>query len=496
MPRTVKIHPSRKQKVISALERNGFLTQGDLAAHLGIALSTVSNFINSKPISISKFEEICDALGLDKREITQPLGQGGDTVVFEQFAPPEGFFAYDNAWVGREELVSKLSEKVRGSCRLLLILGLTGIGKTALAERLAVELQDWLQGDWKKRFKRANFDNEVKSTDFASVAARWLEEWGEKVPPEDKKPERLLDRLVKHLRDNRVLVLVDSLETLLKRDQENRWGDFADDWWEKFFESILSAESCQSRLIITSQDLPVKLKNIASRYPNFWHRRILYGLEESEQLALFETTGLDVSLDSPDKPLLMRMGKAYKGHPLVLRVIIGEIVNEPFHGNVQAYWNDEREKTREKIEEVEKALAEVEQGKILGEKDEWELHKLTREVRDQVNERRLEAAFERLQKQVKDAYILICAASVYRAPVQEEGWLMQLVNLVKRLEHQQCSQERQERALEELCNRFLAEESVNHNNKRILGQHNLFRSVALEHNKKLLQSLKNEVKSA
>jgi Cdc6-like AAA superfamily ATPase len=52
--------------------------------------------------------------------------------------------AYDDAWVGREQLVAELSQKLRGQCRLLLILGLTGIGKTALAEKLVVQLQDWL----------------------------------------------------------------------------------------------------------------------------------------------------------------------------------------------------------------------------------------------------------------------------------------------------------------------------------------------------------------
>jgi hypothetical protein len=41
--------------------------------------------------------------------------------------------------------------------------GITGIGKTALAERLAVELQDWFSGDWKNKFKRANFDYEDKA---------------------------------------------------------------------------------------------------------------------------------------------------------------------------------------------------------------------------------------------------------------------------------------------------------------------------------------------
>jgi AAA domain len=487
MPRSVKIHPDRKQQVLSAMERKGFHVQGELSTHLGIALSTLNNFINSKPVYISKFDEICEALGLDKREMTQSLNLNGDTLP-EESTSLQGFFSYDDSWVGREPLVAELSEKLRGSCRLLLILGLTGIGKTALAEKMAVELQDWFGEDWKNKLRRANFDNEDKSTDFVSVAARWLEEWGERLSPEEKKPENLLYRLGKHLRENRILVLIDSLERLLTGNESDGWGDFADEWWQKFFLSLLSAESCQSRLIITSQDLPVTL--LDSRYQNFCYRKILDGLTEPEQIALFEITGLDASEDSSDLPLLLRIGKVYKGHPLVLRVIIGEILSEPFNGDVQAYWNDDRENTSQKIEEVEKALEEAERGKTLGERDEWKLHLLTRNVREQVNKNRLQNSFKRLSQDVKDAYILICAASVYRAPEKEEYWLQHLVHWLKRLEQQECNQARQVRAIEELENRFLVEVSFNHNKKRVLGQHNLIRSVAIEHRNQLLQSLK------
>jgi DNA polymerase III delta prime subunit len=449
------------------------------------SVATLKRFRRGLPIQQDVFIAICEAVGIQNwEEIVDDSPQA------QTDSRPE-FSQYDDAWVGRDQLVADLSEKLRGTYRLLILVGITGIGKTALAERLAVELQDWFLGDWKNKFKRANFDYEDKATDFASVAARWLEEWGERLSPEEKKPERLLYRLVKYLRENQVLVLIDSLERLLIGNEEDSWGDFADEWWQKFFMSLLSAESCQSRLIVTSQDLPVKL--VDSRYKNFWHRQVLYGLNELEQVALFETTGLDTTDDSPNKLLLLRIGKAYKGHPLVLRVIIGEILSEPFNGNVWAYWND----VSSKIEEVEKALAEAEADarKVVGADDDWQLHKLTRKVRLEVNQQRLKSVFDRLENQVRDAYILICATSVYRAPVQQEGWLMQLTNLVKRLENQACSEERKEKALEELCNRYLAEESVNPNNRRVLGQHNLVRSVALTHHKKLLQSLKTEAKS-
>ncbi|KYC34656.1 hypothetical protein WA1_50535 [Scytonema hofmannii PCC 7110] len=448
------------------------------------SVATLKRFRRRIPIDRDVFVAICKAVGINNWEVIVD-----DTPMLQADSRPD-FFSYDDAWVGREQLVNELSTKLRGSCRLLLILGLTGIGKTALAEKLAVEMQDWFGENWKNRFKRANFDYQEKSTEFASVAKQWLEEWGERILPEEHKPELLLQRLVAYLRQHQVLVLIDSLERLLTENKEEGWGDFADEWWEKFFLSLLSVESCQSRLIITSQDRPVKLVN--DRWRNFWHQVVLYGLTESEQAALFKTTGLDVSDDSLNQPLLIRIGRAYKGHPLVLRVIIGEIWSEPFNGDVQAYWNDERENTRQKIEDVEKALAEAEQGKTLGDKDEWELHKLTRQVREKVNKQRLQIAFQRLARDVKDAYILLCAASVYRAPEKEEFWLKHLVYWLKRLEKQDCAKNRQDRALEELGNRFLVEESLNHNKKRVLGQHNLIRSLAIEHRNLLLKSLKTD----
>ncbi|BAY87983.1 hypothetical protein NIES267_75250 (plasmid) [Calothrix parasitica NIES-267] len=410
--------------------------------------------------------------------VNQQTNKSSDTSS-KQPTFPVDFYAYEpSSWVGREELLQKLSEKIGGSCRLLLIVGITGIGKTALSERLAsVELVNWLEGDWKNRFKRENFDYEGKATDFASVATEWLEEWGEKVPTGDNKSELLLQKLTEHLCNNQVLVLIDSLERLLTGNQQDGWGDFADEWWRKFFLSLLSAKSCKSRLIITSQDLPVVL--IDSRYSISWYRQELYGLEESEQEAFFKKTGLDVSSDPVNKSFLLRIGKAYMGHPLVLKVIAGEI-NQTFDKNVEAYWND----YGDKIKQIERILAEAERGNTLGKKDSLQLHNLTYQLQNQVN-KRLEAAFSRLQKDVPDAYLLICVASVYRTPEQKEAWLMQLEGLVDG----ECSKERQEKALNELMNRFFVEISVNHNNKRLLGQHNLIRSLALAHYEQILKEL-------
>jgi DNA-binding Xre family transcriptional regulator len=472
MPRSVKIHPDRKQQVISAIERNGFLTQGDLAANLGIVLSTVSNFINSKSVYISTFEQICEKLNLDKREILKPINSDSDTSP-EDSTSPQGFYVYDNAWVGREKLVAELSQKLRGSCRLLLILGLTGIGKTALAERLAVQLQDWFSGDWKNKLRRANFDYENKATDFARVASRWLEEWGERLSAEDKKPEQLLQRLVKRLRENRYLILIDSVEYLLTGNEEEGWGDFADEWWGKFFVSLLAESSCQSRFILTSQDLPTKFEAECDRYKNLWYCQLLKGLEVPEQVALFQKAELDGDLELPDSPLRV-IGEVYDGHPLALLTIAGEIKGS-YGGKVRAYWKN----NNRYIEEVKEAIDEARnQGIVQGDEDRWQLASYTKVLRWKVKER-IEKTFERLKHDVYDAYFLLCTASVYRGEVQESWWM-------SHLEYRGYSNEQQKSAIQTLRERYLVEDGgIDDEDERLVGQHNLIRSVAISHRLKL-----------
>ena len=382
------------------------------------------------------------------------------------------FFAYDDAWVGRDSLIRELSDRICGNCRLLILVGITGIGKTALGERLAVEVADWFENDW-SHYHQENFDDEQQTSDFASVAARWLEKWGELITPDDRKdPQRLLYRLIKHLRENRYLIQMDSLENILQGNEEEGWNDFKDEWWLNFFDSYLKAESCESCFILTSQDLPGQIEEVGTRSQNFWHCQLLSGLEKPEQIAFFEKTELDVSPNSTSRAYLERIGSAYEGHPLALRVIAGEIKNKPFQGNVLAYWN----KYGSEVEEVEKAIAEAQEGNSVGADDKWQLDRFTKTLRRNVRSR-LNKTFKRLQEDAKWAYIMLCETSVYRCAVPEDFWL-------SHLEDWDRNEDEQRTALDALRDRYLLEELVN-DDQCLLRQHNLIRSVSLEHLKKL-----------
>jgi hypothetical protein len=346
--------------------------------------------------------------------------------------------------------------------------GITGIGKTALGERLAVEVADWFENDW-SHYHQENFDDEQQTSDFASVAARWLEKWGELITPDERKdPQRLLYRLIKHLRENRYLIQMDSLENILQGNEEEGWSDFKDEWWLKFFDSYLKAASCESCFILTSQDLPGQIEEVGTRSQNFWYCQLLSGLEKPEQIALFEKTELDVDPNSSSRSYLERIGSAYEGHPLALRVIAGEIKNKPFEGNVLAYWN----KYGNEVEEVEKAIAEAQEGKSAGVDDKWQLDRFTKTLRRRVRYR-LEKTFARLKEDAKWAYILLCETSVYRCPVPEDFWL-------SHLEDWERDEEEQRAALDMLRDRYLVEELIDEN-QFLMRQHNLIRSVSIEH---------------
>ena len=118
MARSTCVHPDWKSEISPALERNGFLTQGALAANLLMALSTVNNFCRGIKVSVSKFEEICDALDLEPSQISRPLNAKTVSLEEKSAHPLENdaapiatqFFAYDAFWVGRESLVADLSK--------------------------------------------------------------------------------------------------------------------------------------------------------------------------------------------------------------------------------------------------------------------------------------------------------------------------------------------------------------------------------------------------
>jgi DNA-binding Xre family transcriptional regulator len=421
-----------------------------------VSMGTLKRFWRrSKKIQRENFDNICKAVDLDPDEICEP---GVDINLSMEME----IAVLDEEWVGRESLITDLVTKLQKSHRIVLLLGITGIGKTSLAESLVIRLR----GNWNEL--RENCENQARPKDFATIITGWLTTWGDRVSPDARNnPDRLLTQVVNKLCSGKYLLLIDSLEYLLATESNDIWGDFADRWWGSFFHSLLSAPTCNSRIILTSQDFPVQLARECARYPNLWHREVLTGLIATEQINLFTKLGFAKDLATEDSRLML-IGSIYDGHPLALRIIAGEI-RASWQSNVRAYW---RENGRY-IEEVQTALkAAREEGKVEGSEDRWQLASYTVQLRRFV-QTRINITFDRLKTQLSIAYELICIASIYRCEVPEFFWM-------DNLELEGYDLEQQQLAMTALRDRFLVEDAgFNEADERMVSQHNLIRSIAI-----------------
>jgi hypothetical protein len=230
-------------------------------------------------------------------------------------------------------------------------------------------------------------------------------------------------------------------------------------------------------LIVTTQDIPASLVEIGGRYPNFWHCQPLLGLAAEEQKVLFANIG--VPLTPSYKTLIARIGQVYGGHPLALRTIAGEVIQD-FQGDLSIYWQH----YGAEIEDVEIALAEASAGKMSSSTDAWTLDRHSMAMRRQVKSR-LEQTFTRLAKNAPRAYMLLCAASIYRCPVKQSWWL-------RHLQHRGAEEEEPQSAFVALRERYLVEWVIDSEQGVLVGQHNLVRSVALSHRERLSEEASHE----
>lgn len=153
MPRSLKIDQGFIGTVKLALKRQGFLSQRALSEELDLALSTVSNFLNGKPIDRAIFEEICLKLALDWKEIalvTEEPPRSNENLFAEcpAITAAETYQDWGEApdsitFYGRADELTLLKRwVVQDRCRLVLILGMGGTGKTALSVKLLEQIGD------------------------------------------------------------------------------------------------------------------------------------------------------------------------------------------------------------------------------------------------------------------------------------------------------------------------------------------------------------------
>ena len=358
------------------------------------------------------------------------------------------------ALVGREPLVNALTRKLQGNCRVLMLVGITGIGKSSLAIRLGLEparVQNW------SVLELIRFDTNRYT--FEQFARQLL---GEQTPLEPElghNPQKLVIDLVTHLQTYPCLLILDMVEAIL---EVGAGGEFhyRDPLFAQFFDRFTQVEPMPSRLILTSQDqLPVIAEG---RYKEQSHLEWLKGLDPEEALELFGVWQVEPQTDE-EHEYLQRITRVYEGHPLALQVIAGEIRESPYNSDIQAYWHDYGEE-----------IVTIEQQKqasdLRSTADSVTLANYSINLTDLVK-CRVEKTLTRLRVSSPLAYVLLCMGATYRCSVERIAWLVLMVDSPR---------EAQIIAFQTLQRRFLLE--TDSQTGRVLYRlHSLIRSIALQH---------------
>ncbi len=118
------------------------LTQRSIAERLEISRSSVSKFINCRPVALNTFIRLCQELGLDWNGASQPEREWNDNIESFKFkqenfkANPGGQISPQEI-VGREELIESLWDRLRQQS--LIFSGERRIGKSSILKKMTAE---------------------------------------------------------------------------------------------------------------------------------------------------------------------------------------------------------------------------------------------------------------------------------------------------------------------------------------------------------------------
>ena len=243
MPRSLRVAPKYLENTKSALLRNGFARQQDLAEYLGISRDTVSRFFNGRRVGYLNFYEICHRLELNLEYIAADFGTTESSAIDSLQTSSLCNLPHRNysQLIGREEKIQELLKYISPNYRqhMTIVQGIGGIGKTSLVIEAAYRC-------WEAKQNKNNFDpnipifdaiiftsakdtdllpygfisrpiKEVTLQDIFRTIAQVLNEQAISQASNEKKIEMVYESLKKQ----QTLLIIDNMETIKGRERDD-----------------------------------------------------------------------------------------------------------------------------------------------------------------------------------------------------------------------------------------------------------------------------------
>ncbi|NEQ70389.1 MAG: NACHT domain-containing protein [Symploca sp. SIO2D2] len=278
--------------------------------------ATLRRFWRGERIQKEAFIGICQAVGVSNWEAITQSAESLITNVPELNSP---LIDWNEApdiehFYGRTQELNQLEQwMTTDNCQLVVIMGMGGIGKTALALALTDRIQS--------QFECIIWRSLVHDSSLANLLDSLLNAFEQKTL---KNVMRSIAKLIELLEKRRCLLILDGLDVV--------WHRVKDRKKYREYNAFLRALSFhnQSCILITSSEPLPKWEEIVARSQQV-RCLTLQGLPPAEALMLLQAGGF-----TGKEPGLKALSKLYRGNPLALKTIT-PLIKSLFGGDVKKF---------------------------------------------------------------------------------------------------------------------------------------------------------------
>jgi WD40 repeat protein/transcriptional regulator with XRE-family HTH domain len=303
------------------------LTRKQLCDRTGLSLQTISRILKREAavdrLSIEYFLRGFD-LTLSPGDCVPPTSPFGELAARQNDLHQDWGDAIDvSIFYGREAALAQLQQwLVEDCCRLVALLGIGGIGKSALAVKLGTQLQSEFDVIvWR------SLQNAPLLEDFLEDVLQFLLHVQAEDPVIPTSLDKRLTTLMDCLRQQRCLLILDNVETILSGG--NPVGQYRSGY-EGYGHLLRSLGEVphQSCLLLTSREKPKEVACLEGEQLPV-RSRVLEGLNLEDGRKLFQSKGSFAGTEAEWQQLI----EHYRGNPLALKMVAAA-VQEFLDGNI------------------------------------------------------------------------------------------------------------------------------------------------------------------
>ncbi|MDJ0631730.1 MAG: NB-ARC domain-containing protein [Xenococcaceae cyanobacterium MO_188.B29] len=301
----------------------------ELSDRMSLSLHTVSRILGrSEPVDKGSLQKAFAAFGLElsKSYYTQPTPPCDDLETRQASPMYDWGEAPDTSiFYNRYEEISQLRHWVlEERCRLITLLGIGGIGKSTLAVKLGLQIQDEFEVVVWRSLQNA-LPVEDKLTDILQFLLWALRK--EMVIPQNF--EGKLSKLIECLVNHRCLLILDNFETILSRKSQVGQCRLGYEGYGQLIKLIgeVPHNSC---VFLTSREKPRAILPLEGERTKVKCLQ-LGGLNSHDGRELFEQKGHFTGTEQEWKVLI----KHYGGNPLALKIVAAG-AKELFNGKISS----------------------------------------------------------------------------------------------------------------------------------------------------------------